>query len=322
MDSYDLGRFPPLWREWNGKYRDSMRDFWRSHQIGIGEFATRFCGSSDLYAGAARRRPTASVNLVTVHDGFTLADLVSYNDKHNEANGEANRDGTTDNRSWNCGAEGPATDPAVRELRERQCRAMLTTLLLSFGVPLLLGGDERGRTQRGNNNAYCQDNEISWFDWARADEQLLGFTRDLIAFRKRHPVFRRRRFLAGAQAAELGWFTPAGTPMTAANWADPGALALAIYLDGSDDPDRAEDGTPLLDDDFMVLFNAWWEPLDFAVPATRDGQAWLAVIDSYNPAAVAAESPREAGDQVAVGPRSVTVLRGARPRSGPAQPVP
>jgi len=322
MDSYDLGRFPPLWREWNGKYRDSMRDFWRSHQIGIGEFATRFCGSSDLYAGAARRRPTASVNLVTVHDGFTLADLVSYNDKHNEANGEANRDGTTDNRSWNCGAEGPATDPAVRELRERQCRAMLTTLLLSFGVPLLLGGDERGRTQRGNNNAYCQDNEISWFDWARADEQLLGFTRDLIAFRKRHPVFRRRRFLAGAQAAELGWFTPAGTPMTAANWADPGALALAIYLDGSDDPDRAEDGTPLLDDDFMVLFNAWWEPLDFAVPATRDGQAWLAVIDSFNPAAVAAESPREAGDQVAVGPRSVTVLRGARPRSGPAQPVP
>src|SRR5580700_6886806 len=240
MDSYDLGRFPPLWREWNGKYRDTMRDFWRSHQVGLGEFATRFCGSADLYGGTQRRRPTASVNLFTVHDGFTLADLVSYNDKHNEANGESNRDGTDDNRSWNCGAEGPTSDPAILALRGRQSRAMLTTQLLSFGVPMLLGGDERGRTQQGNNNAYCQDNEITWFDWSSADEGLLAFTRRLIAFRKQHPVFRRRRFLAGKEAAELGWYTPAGAPMTAADWADPSALSLAIYLDGSDDPDLAE----------------------------------------------------------------------------------
>jgi glycogen operon protein len=310
MDSYDLGRFPPLWREWNGRYRDSMRDFWRSHPIGIGEFATRFCGSSDLYGGAERRRPTASVNLFTVHDGFTLRDLVSYDDKHNEANGESNRDGTSDNRSWNCGAEGPATDPGVVALRERQSRAMLTTLLLSFGVPLLLGGDERGRTQQGNNNAYCQDNEITWFDWSTADEKLLAFTQRLIEFRRQHPVFRRRRFLAGKEAAQLGWYTPAGTQMTGADWANPGALAIAIYLDGSDDPDRAEDGTSLLDDDFLVLFNAWWEPLGFVIPATRDGQAWLAELDSYDPAAVDRAQPRTAGDRVTVGPRSVAVLRG------------
>jgi len=310
-DSYDLGRFPPLWREWNGKYRDSMRDFWRSHQIGIGEFATRFAGSADLYGGA-RRRPTASVNLITVHDGFTLADLVAYNAKHNEANGESNRDGTDDNRSWNCGAEGPATDPDILELRGRQSRAMLTTLLLSFGVPLLLGGDERGRTQHGNNNAYCQDNDTTWFDWTVSDEELLAFTRRLIAFRKNHPVFRRRRYLAGAEAAELGWFTPAGAPMTTADWAEPAALSLAVYLDGSDDPDRAEDGTPLVDDDFLVLFNAWWEPLDFIVPGVRDGQRWRAEIDTYDPAAAATTPQRQAGDRITVGPRSVTVLRGPR----------
>jgi isoamylase len=310
MDSYDLGRFPPLWREWNGKYRDSMRDFWRSHSIGIGEFATRFCGSSDLYSGAERRRPTASVNLITVHDGFTLRDLVSYDGKHNEANGESNLDGTSDNRSWNCGAEGPTTDPVVVALRERQSRAMLATLLLSFGVPLLLGGDERGRTQQGNNNAYCQDNEVTWFDWSGADEQLLAFTGRLIEFRKKHPVFRRRRFLAGKEAAQLGWFTPAGTRMTVADWSDPSALAVAIYLDGSDDPDRAADGTPLLDDDFLVLFNAWWESLDFVIPGIRDGQVWLAQIDTYDPASTDQVQPRAAGDRVAVGPRSVTVLRG------------
>jgi glycogen operon protein len=312
-DSYDVGRFPPLWREWNGKYRDSMRDYWRSHQIGIGEFATRFAGSSDLYRSAGRR-PTASVNLVTVHDGFTLADLVSYNDKHNEANGESNRDGTGDNRSWNCGAEGPTDDPAIAALRGRQSRAMLSTLLLSFGVPLLLGGDERGRTQQGNNNAYCQDNEITWFDWSTGDDDLLAFTRRLIAFRKRHPVFRRRRFLAGTEAAELGWFTPAGTSMTTADWAEPSALSLAVYLDGSDDPDRAEDGTALTDDDFLVLFNAWWEPLDFVIPPTRDQQAWQAEINSYDPSAAATMPPRQADDRITVGPRSVTVLRSPRTR--------
>src|SRR5215831_3772156 len=193
MDSYDLGRFPALWREWNGKYRDTMRDFWRSTPVGIGEFATRFAGSSDLY-GTAGRRPTASVNLITVHDGFTLRDLVSYDDKHNEDNGEDNRDGTSDNRSWNGGTEGPTADPGILSLRARQSRAMLTTLMLSFGVPLLLGGDEMGRTQQGNNNAYCQDNEITWFDWENADTALLEYVTNLIEFRRAHPAFRRRRF--------------------------------------------------------------------------------------------------------------------------------
>ncbi len=317
MDSYDLGRFPPLWREWNGRYRDSMRDFWRSQEIGgIGEFATRFAGSSDLYE-PDRRTPTASVNLITVHDGFTLRDLVSYDTKHNEANGENNRDGTDDNRSWNCGAEGPTPDPEVLALRSRQSRAMLTTLLLSFGVPLLLGGDELGRTQHGNNNAYCQDNEISWFDWSAVDSDLFSFTRDLVEFRRAHPVFRRRRFLTGAEADELGWFTPAGTPMTQGDWTDPSALALGIYLDGSGDPDEAPDGTPLLDDDFLVLVNAWWEPLDFTVPPARPGQTWLAEIDTHDPGAPAhAAGPRQAGDKVTVGPRSVSILRG--PRAGAA----
>jgi glycogen operon protein len=223
-DSYDLGQFPPQWSEWNGKYRDVMRDFWRGKDGLIGEFATRLCGSPDLYRWDGRR-PTASVNLVTVHDGFTLADLVSYDGKHNEANGEENRDGTNDNRSWNCGAEGPTSDPDVLALRARQSRAMLTTLLLSFGVPMLLGGDELGRTQRGNNNAYCQDNEISWFDWSAADAELTAFTKKLIALRRAHPVFRRQRYLTGIAAAELRWFTPGGTEMTEADWSFPGARA-------------------------------------------------------------------------------------------------
>ena len=313
FDSYDLGRFPPRWREWNGKYRDTMRDFWRSHPVGLGEFATRFCGSSDLYAGS-RRRPTASVNLITVHDGFTLRDLVSYDDKHNEANGESNRDGTSDNRSWNCGVEGPTDDPEVQALRARQSRAMLTTLLLSFGVPMLLGGDEMGRTQQGNNNAYCQDNEIAWVDWAQPDAALQDFTRRLVALRKAHPVFRRRRFLSGTEASELRWFTPAGTEMTAANWSDEGARAIGLYLDGSDDPDRAADGTPLLDDDFLVFVNAWWEPLDFVLPVTREQASWRIDVDTYDPAAPGSSTvaPQGAGDHVTVGPRSIVVLSDPR----------
>jgi len=313
FDSYDLGRFPPRWREWNGKYRDTMRDFWRSHPVGLGEFATRFCGSSDLYAGS-RRRPTASVNLITVHDGFTLRDLVSYDDKHNEANGESNRDGTSDNRSWNCGAEGPTDDPDVLALRERQSRAMLTTLLLSFGVPMLLGGDEMGRTQQGNNNAYCQDNEIAWVDWAQPDTALQDFTRRLVALRKAHPVFRRRRYLSGTEASELRWFTPAGTEMTAADWSDEGARAIGLYLDGSDDPDRAADGTPLLDDDFLVFVNAWWEPLDFVLPVTREQASWRIDVDTYDPAAPGSSTvaPQGVGDHVTVGPRSIVVLSDPR----------
>ena len=312
-DSYDVGRFPPGWREWNGRYRDTMRDFWRSHPVGLREFATRFCGSSDMYA-RARRRPTATVNLITVHDGFTLRDLVSYNDKHNEANGQGNRDGTDDNRSWNCGAEGPSGDPAVLALRARQSRAMLATLLLSFGIPMLLGGDEMGRTQQGNNNAYCQDNEITWLDWSDPDTGLLKFTRRLIALRQAHPVFRRNRFLAGAEASDLRWYTPAGTYMEAGDWSDPNALAVALYLDGSDAPDRAADGTWLIDDDFMVLVNAWWEPLDFTLPDTRPQARWQEEIDTFDPVgAGSAVTRREAGDQVTVGPRSVVVLLSPRP---------
>ena len=307
-DSYDLGRFPPLWREWNGRYRDVMRDFWRSQGGLLGEFASRFSGSSDLYQSAGRR-PTASVNFITAHDGFTLADLVSYNTKHNEANGEANRDGADDNRSWNCGTEGPTTDPDITELRQRQSRALLTSLLLSFGVPMLLGGDEMGRTQHGNNNAYCQDNPITWFDWVNADKQLISFTKNLITLRRSHPVFRRRRFLAGIEATQLRWYTPAGTEMTPAQWDDPGARSVAIYLDGADDPDRAADGTLLTDDDFLLLINAWWEPLDFRLPTTRPDQTWHVEIDTYDPPATASPSETSAGDAITVQPRSILVLR-------------
>jgi isoamylase len=330
LDSYDLGRFPPLWSEWNGKYRDSMRDFWRSRPVGLGEFASRFAGSSDLY-GWDRRRPTASVNLITVHDGFTLHDLVSYDGKHNEANGEDNHDGTDDNRSWNCGAEGPSSDPGVLALRARQTRAMLSTLLLSSGIPMLLGGDEVGRTQQGNNNAYCQDNEICWYDWSSADTDLLAFTRRLMALRARHPVFRRRRFLTGADAKELGWFTPVGTPMTDADWNDDSSLSLGIYLDGSDSPDRAADGSLLLDDDFYLLVNGYWEPLTFTIPAVRtpsDGAAesWRVEISTYdgNPSpgdeatppgdasTLSAPATVATGGHLDVGPRSVIVCRAPR----------
>jgi isoamylase len=313
-DSYDLGRFPPLWSEWNGSYRDVMRDFWRSHDGLIDDFARRFCGSSDLY-GAANRRPTASVNLITVHDGFTLTDLVSYNEKHNEANGEDNRDGSGENRSWNCGAEGPTTDTDVLDLRARQRRAMLTTLMLSFGVPMLLGGDEIGRTQKGNNNAYCQDNAINWYDWSATDKQLTDFTRTLIALRRDHPVFRRRRFLTGVETEELQWFTPDGTRMTASDWDDPQTRGVALYLDGADAPDRAEDGRLLVDDDFLVLVNAWWEPLAFTVPGTRPVQTWAPVIDTYEPAGTSAASAMSAGDRITARPRSIVVLNGAAPGS-------
>ena len=309
VDSYGVGRFPPLWREWNGKYRDTMRDFWRSHGGLLGDFATRLTGSSDLYGGAGRR-PTSSVNMITAHDGFTLADLVSYDSKHNEANGEANSDGTDDNRSWNCGVEGPTTDGEILALRRRQSRAMLATLLLSFGIPMIVGGDELGRTQQGNNNAYCQDNSITWFDWSAVDEDLLAFTRQLVAFRQTHPVFRRRRFLVGAEAGELLWFTPAGTPVTAAEWRDPDARSLALYLDGADAPDLAADGRPMIDDDFLLLVNAWWEPLTFTVPPTRPGQTWCREIDTFDPTAGRSTERSSVADPVAVGPRSVVVLRG------------
>jgi glycogen operon protein len=307
-DSYDIGQFPPGWSEWNGRYRDTMRDFWRRQGGLVGEFATRFSGSSDLYGGS-RRRPTASVNFVTVHDGFTLRDLVSYDRKHNEANGEANRDGTNDNRSSNCGIEGPSDDLEVVGLRARQSRALLTTLLLSFGVPMLLGGDEFGRTQDGNNNAYCQDNEISWFDWSQPDENLLVFARRLVAFRRAHPVFRRRRFLVGIEAAQLAWYTPSATAMTMENWADPNARALAIYLEGGDDPDLAADGTPLVDDDFLVLVNGWWEKLEFRIPEVGGAGGWRVELDTYDPAPVTSPEVVGTGEDRTLGPQSIVVLQ-------------
>jgi glycogen operon protein len=315
-DSYGLGKFPAQWREWNGKYRDTMRDFWRSKNIGVADFATRFSGSADLY-GASRRRPTASVNLLTVHDGFTLHDLVSYDRKHNEANGEDNRDGTDDNRSWNCGTEGPSGDQDINALRGRQVRAMLSTLLLSFGLPMLLGGDEIGRTQGGNNNAYCQDNEVSWLDWEKADGDLRGYVKRLLALRREHPVFRRKRFLTGAEAAELGWYSCAGELVTDEQWADPTMHAIAVYLDGADAPDDGPDGAPLVDDDFLILVNAYWEPVSYTIPAVREApQTWFVELDSCDPAVSAARTfPKHTGDQVTASPRSVQVLRAPQPES-------
>jgi glycogen operon protein len=314
-DSYDLGRFPPLWSEWNGSYRDTMRDFWRRHDGMLGQFATRLTGSSDLYGGSGRR-PTASVNLITVHDGFTLRDLVSYDRKHNEANGEDNRDGTDDNRSWNCGVEGPTDDPDVNALRSRQSRAMLATLLLSFGVPLILAGDEMGRTQLGNNNAYCQDNATTWIDWTDVDEGLLSFSRRLVALRREHPIFRRRRFLAGADLTALAWFTHAGDPMDAGNWSDPNARSLALLLDGDDAPDRGEDGSLLVDDDFLLFVNGWWGALDFVVPPSLADRGWTIELESFADPSAPAAAGHGPVSTVTVGPQSVTVLRADRRPGG------
>ncbi len=308
MDSYEVGGFPPLWSEWNGRYRDTVRDWWRSQDGRLAEFASRLCGSSDIYGDREKgRRPSASVNFVTVHDGFTLNDLVSYDQKHNEANTEDNRDGTDDNRSWNCGVEGPTADQDVLALRARQKRAFMLTLLLAGGVPMLLGGDELGRTQQGNNNAYCQDNEITWFDWSAVDDELLGFTTDLIALRRRHPVFRRRRFLTGAAAADLRWFTPSGGEMTPQDWTDPAARSIALFIDGTTDPDVDSAGTPLIDDDFLMFVNAWWEPLTFSVPGTFALCNWDIVCDSFDHT----RSGR-AGQRIDIGPRSAVVMRSRR----------
>jgi len=314
-DSYELGRFPAPWVEWNGAYRDCVRDFWRSHESRLAEFATRLTGSSDLY-GAHHRRPLASVNFVTAHDGFTLRDLVSYDEKHNESNGEHNRDGSDDNRSWNCGVEGVTDDPDVLALRNRQQRALLATLLLSFGVPMLLAGDEFGRTQHGNNNAYSHDDDISWIDWHTIDGDLLAFTRSLLAFRAAHPVFRRRRFLGGTAANELAWFGIDGHPMTGESWVNPGSRSVVLHLDGSHDPDRADDGSLLIDDDFLLVVNAWWEPLDVVIPdvaTTRERAAWHTALDTFT--GQVHESPDgtgaalHAGQVRKVGPRTLVVLR-------------
>ena len=286
---YQVGNFPPLWSEWNGKYRDTMRDFWRGQDHGVAEFAYRFTGSSDLYQGDGRS-PYASINFITAHDGFTLNDLVSYNSKHNEANGEDNRDGESHNRSWNLGAEGATDDPEIVTLRERQKRNFLVTLALSQGVPMFLGGDELGRTQHGNNNPYCQDNEISWFDWGLADENLtlLRFTRRLMAFRQQHPVFRRRKWFVGRSVyttvlADIGWFRPDGSEMTQAQWHDGLAKSLAVFLNGDAIPDPGPHGERIVDDSFLVLFNAAHEEVAFTLPPEAWAAEWTAVIDTSDP---------------------------------------
>jgi isoamylase len=311
-DSFDLGRFPDMWSEWNGKYRDTVRDFWHGREDTLPDLATRLTGSSDLY-GPSHRRPNASINYVTSHDGFTLADLVAYDDKHNEANGESGADGTDDNRSWNCGVEGPTDDPAVIELRARQRRAMLATLLLSLGVPMLLGGDEMGRTQRGNNNAYCQDNEVSWYDWPAADAPLLAFTRRMIRLRRRHHALRRRRFVTGAMQGEIQWFTPAGSAMTDSDWQAGWTHSVVAYLDGVRDADRDDRGRPMVGDDLLVLFNGWWEPLSFTLPDIGSPRVWEQELDTFSGHfGSVAGSGGAAGATIGVGPRAVVLLKAAR----------
>jgi isoamylase len=281
---YQVGNFPVLWSEWNGKYRDAVRDYWRSAEQKLAEFATRFTGSSDLY-GPSRRQPHASINFVTCHDGFPLHDLVSYRVKHNEANGENNSDGENDNRSWNCGAEGLTGDPIVNLTRERQKRNFLATLFLSQGVPMLLGGDEIGRSQLGNNNSYCQDNEISWFDWEHADRDLLQFTRRLIGLYKEHPVFRRRRWFQGLPIHgegvwDLGWFKPDGKEMSEEDWRLGFAKSIGVFLNGEAIPSPGPMGERVVDDSFYILFNAHDEQLLFVLPSRDGGDGWAKVLDT------------------------------------------
>jgi glycogen operon protein len=286
---YQVGGFPPLWTEWNGRYRDTVRDFWRGEPASLGEFAARFTGSSDLYE-ADNRRPIASINFVTAHDGFTLNDLVSYNDKHNDANGEDNRDGESHNRSWNHGVEGPTEDDEILALRERQKRNMLTTLLLSQGVPMIAHGDELARTQQGNNNVYCQDNELSWIDWddARDHEVLAEFTARVAALRAAHPVFRRKRFfqgrpIHGSSVNDIAWLRPDGQHMTDADWTSGHARTVAIYLNGQGIPDRDELGERIVDDSFLLLINAHHQPVTFVLPDQSYGRSWEVVIDTADP---------------------------------------
>lgn len=283
---YQVGNFPPGWSEWNGKYRDCIRDFWRGQEQTLGEFASRFTGSSDLYEGSTRN-PFASINFITCHDGFTLADLVSYNDKHNEDNGEDNQDGENFNRSWNCGVEGPTDDPEILALRRRQQRNFLATLLLSQGIPMLLGGDEFGRSQQGNNNAYCQDNAISWFNWQQVDEKLLAFTQNLILLRRDHPIFRRRRWfqgraIHGSEVEDISWLTPEGTEMAEENWGMDHAKALGIFLNGQAIPATDMRSQRIVDNSFLLLINAHHEPLTFTFPDTEWGQRWQEVFDTCN----------------------------------------
>jgi isoamylase len=318
---YQVGNFPAQWSEWNGKYRDAVRDFWRGEPHSLGEMGYRLTGSSDLYENAART-PHASINFVTAHDGFTLADLVSYDAKHNEANLEGDVGGANDNRSYNLGAEGPTTDPAIRAERQRQQRNFMATLLLSQGVPMILGGDEIGRSQRGNNNAYCQDNPISWYDWRHVDRELLEFTRALIHIRRHHPVFRRRRWfhgrrIHGAEVTDIAWFGPEGHLMSEEHWNEELARALGIFLSGAalgvDDRGRR-----ITDDDFYLMLNAAPDPVTFHLPPERWGAAWLRMVDTSSAQLPGpGEGTVAAGGRLELGARTLLLLVRDTQEAGP-----
>lgn len=308
---YQVGNFPAGWVEWNGKYRDCIRDFWRGEDSKLGEFASRFTGSSDLYQDDYRR-PTASVNFITAHDGFTLNDLVSYNEKHNEANGEGSRDGESHNRSWNCGEEGFTEDHEIIALRMKQKRNFMVTLFLSQGVPMLLGGDELGRTQKGNNNVYCQDNELSWYNWNDADTALLDFTKKLIHFRQKHPTFCRRKWfmgqkIKGAGVDDIVWFLPEGNIMPDEAWDNDYAKSLAVYLDGRGIRSVDQEGNKIYDDHFYVIFNAHYEDIDYKLPEKKYGKEWTKILDTSN-AQLKDEGQYKPGDIIKVEGRSTVLL--------------
>jgi glycogen operon protein len=312
---YQVGNFPPQWSEWNGKYRDAVRDFWRGEDQTLAEMGYRLTGSSDLYGGTGRS-PFASINFVTAHDGFTLADLVSYNEKHNEANGEDNQDGESHNRSWNCGVEGPTEDLEVLACREKQKRNFLATLFLSQGVPMLLGGDEMGRSQGGNNNGYAQDNDVSWFHWddERENWALLEFTEKLSKLRRDHPVFRRRRFfqgrpIHGSDVSDIAWFTPEGDRMSEEDWAKGYARSISVFLNGEAIPSPSPRGEPVQDDSFFLLFHGNDEPLSFRFPEGPWGDRWDVVIDTSAPLLEPGERMVKAGEELEVEGRTVTVLK-------------
>jgi glycogen operon protein len=313
---YNVGQFPPLWTEWNGKYRDTVRDYWRGEAAALAEYASRLTGSSDLYEDDGRR-PFASINFVTAHDGFTLHDLVSYNEKHNEANGEDGNDGDSHNRSWNCGVEGPTDDLEIIALREQQKRNFLTTMMLSQGVPMLLHGDELGRTQQGNNNVYAQDNELSWIDWERARDfdVLTDFTSRLAALREEHPVFRRRRFFKGRPVKgtaidDIGWFTPDGEWMSDEDWDSGFARSLSVFLNGQGIREPDTRGERVTDDSFFLLFNGHYEPMPFTLPDIGAGERWDVAIDTASPLREQAESRAfKTGEPIEVDARSILVLR-------------
>jgi glycogen operon protein len=312
---YQVGNFPPLWSEWNGKFRDTVRDFWRGEPGTLGELGYRLTGSADLYETSGRR-PYNSINFVTAHDGFTLRDLVSYNEKHNQANGEDNQDGSNDNRSWNCGVEGPTDDADVLECRARQQRNLLATLFLSQGVPMLLGGDEMSRTQRGNNNGYCQDNELSWFDWSLAEknEDLVELVAWLVALRRDHPVFRHRRWFQGGggpgtPTADIGWLSPGGTPMTDDEWEGPGR-SVALFLNGEGVHTRGAMGERIVDESFLVLFHDDPASVSFVLPPEAWGKQWQRLLDTRNAAPDGDDGPvSAAGESVTVDGRAVVLLR-------------